>query len=215
MIPAKHFYMIRHGETEANAAQIMAGSLDSSLTEKGRRQAEQARELIVRLDIKPARIHHSHLSRARETATIINQVLDVDIVEDPDLAEIYAGELEGVPWEECHDIFEGWKQAPGGEHPDTFFQRIRRGKHRALSNGPGPALIVCHGGVMRGFGKLHGMETPASFKNAHLYEFCPAKETSHFPWTVYDYELCSLRKIVKRNLSKIYHPEEEDQDSAF
>ncbi len=31
MVPAKHFYMIRHGETTANKARKMAGSLDSLL----------------------------------------------------------------------------------------------------------------------------------------------------------------------------------------
>ncbi|MBX2833542.1 MAG: histidine phosphatase family protein, partial [Micavibrio sp.] len=31
-VPIKHFYMIRHGQSEANAAKILAGHTDSPLT---------------------------------------------------------------------------------------------------------------------------------------------------------------------------------------
>lgn len=65
MIIARHFYMIRHGETEANAAQIMAGSMDTPLTENGITQAKEAAKIVEALNIKPQAIVHSHLSRAR------------------------------------------------------------------------------------------------------------------------------------------------------
>ena len=72
MIPSKHFYMIRHGQTEANAAQIMAGSIDSPLTALGRQQAKNVHDILENLEIKPKTIIHSHLSRAKETAEILN-----------------------------------------------------------------------------------------------------------------------------------------------
>ena len=210
MIPAKHFYMIRHGETEANAAQVMAGSTDSPLTENGRKQAYQAQKIVDMLEEKPARIYHSHLSRARDTALIINEVLNVEMVEDPDLSEICAGDWEGVPWSECMEIVDNWVQGPGGEHPEDFFERIKRGKRKALEDTDTPVLIVCHGGVMRAFGKIHGQNAPALFKNAHLYEFLPAPEKNDFPWVVYDYEFCSETKILKRNLSHAYSSDAEE-----
>lgn len=203
MIPSKHFYMIRHGQTEANAAQTMAGSLDSPLTTLGRQQAFQAQKIVSMLDIKPSSIHHSNLSRARDTAAIINEALNVPMIEDPDLAEIHAGDWEGVPWSTCAQIMNEWVQGPNGEHPDDFFIRVKNGKTRALLETDGAPLIVCHGGVMRAFGALYGYEAPALFKNAHLYEFMPADQDK-FPWSVYDYEFCSETKIIKRNLSDIY-----------
>ncbi len=39
MIPAKPFYMIRHGQTEANRDLILQGQMDSPLTTLGREQA--------------------------------------------------------------------------------------------------------------------------------------------------------------------------------
>lgn len=203
VLPLRHFYMMRHGQTEANANEVMAGSTDSPLTKLGREQAFQAQKIVSMLEKKPTHIYHSHLSRARDTAAIINEVLHIEMTQDPDLAEICAGSMEGRPWSECIDIFDGWVQTPGGEHPNDFFTRVKNGKTRALSAENSLPLIVCHGGVMRAFGALYGYDAPALFKNAHLYEFMPAQE-EHFPWTVYDYELCSETKILKRNLSDMY-----------
>lgn len=203
-LPAKHFYMMRHGQTEANAAEIMAGSTDSPLTELGREQAYAAQKVVKQLAPSPIKIFHSHLSRARDTAAIVNETLKAPMIEDPDLAEICAGDMEGRPWAECTDIFDGWVQTPGGEHPDDFFIRIKRAKKRALDETRnGSPLIVCHGGVMRAFGAIYRADAPALFRNAHLYEFIPAAD-ENFPWQVFDYEICSETKILKRNISTMY-----------
>lgn len=197
---------MRHGQTEHNAAERMAGSTDSPLTALGREQAYAAQKVIKELAQKPVKIFHSHLSRARDTAAIVNEYLNVDMVEDADLAEICAGTMEGKPWSECMDIFDGWVQTPGGEHPDDFFTRIKRAKTRAINETNGIPLIVCHGGVMRAFGAIHNADAPAIFRNAHLYEFLPAPEKP-FPWDVFDYEICNETKILKRNISKMYQIE--------
>ncbi len=203
-LPLKHFYMMRHGQTEANASEIMAGSTDSPLTEFGREQAQTAQKVIQKIAPLPVKIFHSHLSRARDTAAIINEVLNAPMIEDPDLAEICAGDMEGRPWSECTGIFDGWVQTPGGEHPDDFFIRVKRAKKRALNETPdGSPLIVCHGGVMRGFGAIYGADAPALFRNAHLYEFTPSTD-KNFPWQVFDYEICSKDNIVKKNISHMY-----------
>ena len=91
-VPAKRFYMIRHGQTEANAAQRMAGWLDSPLTDLGRQQADHARKKVEALEDKPQIIVHSQLSRARETAAIINANLNLPMIEDEDYAEMHAGD---------------------------------------------------------------------------------------------------------------------------
>lgn len=110
----------------------MAGSLDSPLTAKGRDQAKTARDIVAQLEIKPVAVFHSHLSRARDTASIINEVLDAPMHEDPDLAEIHAGEWEGVKYDACRHFLDDWAQAPGGEAPEEFFERVRRGKAKAI-----------------------------------------------------------------------------------
>ncbi len=204
MIPAKHFYMIRHGETEANRANIMAGSLDSPLTLLGIEQAQLARDVVALLEVKPVAIFHSHLSRARDTARIINEAIEVPMFEDADLAEYHAGDLEGVPYSECRSILDDWGPVPNGERPEDFFARIKRGKIRALEQFEGPVLTVCHGGVMRAFGEIYGISPEPRFRNAHLYEFHPEVQQSPFPWNVYDYELCGETGAARRQISHAY-----------
>lgn len=195
MIPARPFYMIRHGETEANAAQIMAGSLDSPLTQTGRDQARAVHDVVKNLKIKPTLIVHSHLSRARDTATIINEVLNLPMIQDPDFAEIHAGDLEGVCWSKCNH-FDDFRDMPNGEKFDDFFARVRRAKNRILGSNEGPVLIVSHGGVFRAFAKLYGINMPG-VRNCHLHEFIPHPPVdpktvleSHapFPWDVFHYD---------------------------
>ncbi|PCJ02883.1 MAG: hypothetical protein COB14_01320 [Alphaproteobacteria bacterium] len=188
MLPAKHFYMIRHGETEANKAEIMAGSMDSPLTEKGRAQAKVVQSIVKALDIKPKVIVHSHLSRARDTAMIINEGINVPLYEDKDVAELHAGDWEGVSYDECRELLKGWATPPNGESFAQFCKRLQRGKTHNLNKHDTPILIVCHGGVFRGLGGIYNLRTPAIFKNCHLYEFKPAPNDKHFPWEVWTHE---------------------------
>lgn len=203
MLPVKQFYMIRHGETEANAAQIMAGWTDSPLTETGRQQARKTQKIFLNLEIRPTAIIHSNLSRAKETAEIINQVLNIDLHEDPDLAEMNAGDMEGQPYETVRPLFEGWPIIKNAEHPQEFFDRVKRAKRKALSMN-GPVLIVCHGGVMRAFGEIYGISAPSKFKNAHLHDFHPNDEAMHFPWNVYHYDICDITGSILKEKSEMY-----------
>lgn len=186
-LPLNHFYMIRHGQTEANAKQVMAGSTDSPLTALGREQAQEAQKVVEALQTKPKRIVHSHLSRARDTAHIINQTINAPIYEDANLAEIHSGEWEGKPWSECESLLDGWPTPPNGEDFGTFCARIRQAKQEHISHKITPTLIVSHGGVFRGMGGIYGLNTPGIFANCHLYEFLPNTSQPRFPWDVFSY----------------------------
>lgn len=203
MIPIKHFYMIRHGETEANRDHIMAGSLDSPLTEMGLEQARHARDVVAQLEVKPVAIFHSNLSRARDTAEIINEVLDVPLHEDKGLAEFHAGDFEGVPYAECQSILDGWPIIPNAENPQDFFNRVQQAKKRALEQYEGSILTVCHGGVMRAFGELYGVSPEPRFRNAILHEFHP-DPNDNFPWDVYFYDRCLKTGDVLRSICGAY-----------
>lgn len=183
MIPVKHFYMIRHGETEANAARMMAGSLDSPLTQRGRDQAKLAQSAVMNLTVKPQIIVHSQLQRARHTAEILNEVLSVPVLEDAEFAEIHAGDWEGLPYHDCPDLLKDWSDAPNGEKFEDFFERIKRAKNRILGHQSAPPLIVSHGGVFRAFWKLYGIHSEG-VRNCILYEFQPLKTEAVFPWRV-------------------------------
>jgi len=200
-ITLKHFYMIRHGETEHNAKQIMAGSTDSKLTERGITQARKTQTILESLSIKPQAIIHSHLSRARDTANILNEVLNVPLHEDPDLSEWHAGDWEGVHYDECPDLLEKWIDPPGGETLEQFLTRTKRGKNKALALSEQPIMIVCHGGVFRAFGKLYGLDSPG-VDNCTLYEFKPDPSKTQFPWDIWAYR---TENETVREPSMIYY----------
>lgn len=208
MIIARHFYMIRHGETEANAARKMAGSIDSPLTAKGIAQAREVAGIVRQLERKPKTIIHSHLSRARDTATYINEFLNVDMHEDPDFAELHAGDWEGASYDDCHDLLFSWAEPPNGETFAQFFERLKRGKNVHLQKHDNPVLIVCHGGVFRAFGKMYGLNM-LGVKNCQLFEFEPDTTASPFPWRAWQYALNEDGQI-ERQKAAVYHDAEVD-----
>lgn len=90
-------YVIRHGESEANAGGYFAGWAQVSLTEKGRRDAAMAGRLLKGLHFD--RVYSSDLLRAVQTANIaLPNVVPEQV---PALREINVGELEYRPHTEC------------------------------------------------------------------------------------------------------------------
>lgn len=205
-LPLTPFYMIRHGQTEANLAQLWAGSLDSPLTVLGRQQAQAARKTVESLSTKPTVIYHSNLSRARDTAQIINENLALPMIEDPDLAEMHVGEWEGTPHPigECHN--DPWLDPPGGETVQEFLARVKRAKNKALTQEGHLPLIVCHGWVFRAFGALYDISA-RGIQNCHLHHFTPQEGHKTFPWLAKTYH---YDEQMVEEISPSFHPAPEE-----
>ncbi len=92
-------YFVRHGQTDANKARIFSGQIDTPLNETGRQQVNETCELIKNLGINWNIIVSSTLSRAYETAQIINQYFPIDkeIIQDVSAIERSFGKAEGIP----------------------------------------------------------------------------------------------------------------------
>ncbi|HUG56136.1 MAG TPA: histidine phosphatase family protein [Candidatus Limnocylindrales bacterium] len=150
--PEVTLYLVRHGESEANAARIFAGQTDSPLTERGRRQAEAVAETLA--PIRFDRVVSSDLSRCRDTAEAIarRQGLAVEIF--PELREIDVGEAAGRAFDELKGLpawtdgaFVRW---PGGESLEQVLTRVTATIDRIVSASPGRTVcVVGHGGVTR------------------------------------------------------------------
>lgn len=181
MITAKPFYMIRHGQSVANRDGYFSGNLDVDLTELGQEQAMIARQHVENLNIPPVTIVHSHLSRARDTATIINENLKLPMHETPLIGEHKFGDWEHEPWEKVRPRFLDGENPPNGETHEEFSLRVRNGVNHAITK-EGPVLIVCHGGVFRGFNYLYE-RTMHGIENCKLYAFTPTEDES-FPWDI-------------------------------
>lgn len=116
-------YLIRHGQVAWNARSAYVGSTDIPLNDTGRAQAERLARRLERDDISA--IYASDLSRARETAEIVAERLDLSVVLMPALRELDYGEWEGMPEvkvpKRYPELFEAWRadpaqvSTPGGE----------------------------------------------------------------------------------------------------
>jgi broad specificity phosphatase PhoE len=155
----KLLYLVRHGETDWNAAGRWQGHTDIALNETGREQARVAAERLRHVAL--AGIVSSDLSRARETAEIIAATLGLEIAFfDATLRERAFGPFEGLTGDECVRLhpreWRAWREeqiAPeGGEDRRTLAARVAVGIRRAaqeVARGDAAALVVTHGGALR------------------------------------------------------------------
>jgi probable phosphoglycerate mutase len=152
------FYFLRHGETALNANRIIAGSIDTELTETGRRQAIHAGEILAGHPITG--VYTSTLRRTRDTAAPIAGILKVPVIVVAELAERKWGVLEGRP--------RGTRMPgvtpEGAESAEEFTQRVLAGLAKIDTRVP---LIVGHSGVFRVLCRALGIvETEAPVTNA-------------------------------------------------
>lgn len=184
MIHARPFLMARHGQSEANLKEIASGHIDAALTDLGRDQARAAGKLIAALpeNLRPKRIIHSHLSRARHTAELINDSLGgLPMSETPDIAEQNFGIWEGQAWSVVGARIRANEKPDGGESWSDFQTRITRGINFVLKSSDDFPLVVCHGGVFHAFASLYN-EDFDKIMNCGIYHFAPREHA--YPWAV-------------------------------
>lgn len=142
-----YFYFIRHGRTEANVQQLMAGGKnDIPLNEIGHEQAAKAAQILKTMCPEIQTVCVSTMIRAKQTANYINEHLQRPMIEMPELIEWCFGDWEGRSWTEIAPLFLGNEDPSNGESRDIFQSRVLEGLNKALVK-PAPVLIVAHGGV--------------------------------------------------------------------
>ncbi|MDO5706603.1 MAG: histidine phosphatase family protein [Paracoccus sp. (in: a-proteobacteria)] len=137
---------MRHGETEANARDMICGRTDLALTPRGLDQARQAADALRGSGIEV--VLTSPLMRARQTAETIAGMLGLAPINIAGLAERNWGAWEGAP----QATLRRDDTPPGGEAPVIFHDRIARA-FRALDLA-GSTLIVAHSGTAREIRRL-------------------------------------------------------------
>ena len=151
--PDVEIYLVRHGETEWNKEGRLQGQQNSSLTPRGRQQAERLGHVLAsRLGRRRLPLHVSPLGRARETADIIRHFVgNPEPVIDDRLQEMTLGQWEGLTRTEVNTGWNGvvgddsnaewWFLAPGGESYEHFNARVSSW----LDGLNGPLIAVSHG----------------------------------------------------------------------
>ncbi len=170
--------LVRHGETEANAAEITEGHLPGKLSARGR---EQARRVAKRLSTIPiVLILVSDLARTRETAEpIITAHPKTEVRYEPRLRERSFGEFEGSPYGAV------WKRAEqaspdkllfrpeGGESVYDFRERVKTYLSELIEAEKGKTvLLVTHGGVVAQ-ALITLMRIPEEEFNENYYKYHP------------------------------------------
>jgi probable phosphoglycerate mutase len=155
MTPAS-VYLARHGRTAYNLERRFQGHLPVPLDDTGR---EQARDLAERAAAHEfAVLWCSPLLRARETADIVAERIDLQPREEPRLMETDAGDWTDRLFVDVQaedpDGFAGFIAGnpsfafPGGESFARQGMRVAAAL-ADIEQGELPALVVCHGVVIR------------------------------------------------------------------
>jgi len=160
--------LVRHGESEWNAAGIYQGWSDVPLSPLGERQAAAtARALAGRRDIRPVAVYASPLARALRTGAAISGAFGLATIPHPGLREINVGAAAGLTHAEIGRRWPGGEERrralglddgwPEGETGRAFHARVVAtideivARHAAAGDGVGEAavIIASHGGTIR------------------------------------------------------------------
>ncbi|MEU2351075.1 histidine phosphatase family protein [Modestobacter sp. NPDC049651] len=149
--------LVRHGQSEWNAAGLMQGQTPHvPLTALGHEQAAGAAAELAALaagGAVPGALFSSDLLRARQTAEHCAAALGLPVQETPALREQGYGVLEGRPSRELWDVVD-WTDvdwaAEGGESLAQLHARVA-GFLAALTTDPPAAVVVLvtHGDTIR------------------------------------------------------------------
>jgi broad specificity phosphatase PhoE len=153
---AARVYLARHGQTDYNLEGRFQGHLPVPLNATGRTQAAQLAERAAAHDFSV--LWCSPLLRARETAGIVAERIGLAPREDERLVETDSGDWTDLSFAEVQarspQQFEAFLAGdpafafPGGE--SFAAQQVRVAEAVAeIELGPLPALVVCHGLVIR------------------------------------------------------------------
>lgn len=160
----KWIYLVRHGETDWNAANRIQGSSNIPLNEVGREQARAAAAMLR--DQQWDAVYASPLSRATETAEILCRGLGLEntIILDGDLVERSFGAAEGLTGDQRLRLFpnriipgaEEWDEV--GERAMRFLNRLVRAEpsDREAAEGDARYLVVTHGGFINSILRVLG-----------------------------------------------------------
>lgn len=129
---AARIILWRHGRTEWNVVDRFQGQADIPIDAVGRAQATRAAEVLAAY--RPLGLYSSDLSRAYQTAEVLAERTELEIVTDKRLREIQVGSWEGLLGEEIRSADpdlarrlwagEDVRRSPTGESPSEVAERM-------------------------------------------------------------------------------------------
>ena len=147
---------LRHGESVGNAESRWQGQADFPLTDRGREQAQALADRWQSDGVIFDHILASPLKRARETANIIADALNLSVEYDPIWLERDIGGVSGMTSDEVNrrypnrEFLTPFSAIVGNEGEGDWELYLRAGQalHLLLRRNPGKYLVVSHGGLL-------------------------------------------------------------------
>lgn len=163
-------YLVRHAESEDNAARRFGGRRDTQLTARGLRQAEALAERLRREPIDA--VLSSSLTRAKQTAAVVASARGMGVAVAPGWEEGDFGAWEGLTYEEAFMMHpkavRAWEASPiyvpppGGESFAAVYRRVRAAHEAVLAAYRGASVVLfSHGGPIRA-ALVQAMRAPLS-----------------------------------------------------
>lgn len=155
-MPPVDLYLVRHAQSEWNAAGRWQGQADPPLSEEGRQQASR---LAARFpDVEVAHVRSSDLVRALDTAAPLAARFALPVEVDAQLREIDVGDWSGLTREAIEQADPGalgryYDGECGWHGGETFDEHEARSARAALAleslDVDGAVVAVMHGGTLR------------------------------------------------------------------
>lgn len=153
------FCLVRHGETDWNAARRLQGHTDIGLNARGLAQAEQMARALKKINLQFDVLYTSDLQRAAKTAQEIEKLFDTTAIVNAELKERHLGALQGLTTDEApvrepalwkshlsRNIEENLRD---GESIQQFADRIKNAlDHIKRQHSGKTILLVSHGGAL-------------------------------------------------------------------
>ena len=181
----ERYYVMRHGASESNVAGIVQGVMDVPLAPLGIRQGRLAGQQLK--DEGITHIFASPLIRAKHTAELVAESLDLPVVEEPGLAARNLGEWAGKPRSEIKAMWADLSHPfrndldfapPGGESLNDVEKRLFAAVEHWLQTLNGVPLFVMHlVGTGALVAQINGERPP--FKNTEVWQLNPAAKQAN------------------------------------
>lgn len=185
MLNQTHLYLVRHGQTRANAEQYIGGSTDDPLTEQGHAQAREVAGYLQQA-AEVSAIYTSPLLRARETADHISGAITIEPRVVADLAEWDTGDWERLKYAdvpkqpgfkpEC--LLDPQWAPPGGEPLGHVQSRVVAKIQELADLHSGQSVVVVSHGTALGLALAHWFHEDTGAWTQYRLQNCSITEVS-------------------------------------
>jgi 2,3-bisphosphoglycerate-dependent phosphoglycerate mutase len=153
------FCLVRHGETDWNAARRLQGHIDIDLNARGLAQAKQMAHALKKINLQFDVLYTSDLLRADKTAQAIETLFTTSAIRNAALRERHLGALQGLTTDEAptrepdlwaaHLLRNITENLRDGESIQQFSDRIKTALEKIRVDHSGKTiLLVSHGGAL-------------------------------------------------------------------